>query len=129
MTFATDAGTPIAIADVLALLGIVSLGTPISPNKTVFKIEVDKAGGAFAPAKNIPLKKLLSINEVLAVTGVGRTTLYAKLKEGEIKAIKIGRRTFILAEELTEFIESSGVIPSSVQAMTINMGIHGSPRS
>ena len=95
-----------AITDVVALLEALSSSTPNSPFKPVVKTELDKAGRASAQTKDTPPKKLLSINEALAVMGVGRTTLYEKLSTGEIKAIKLGRRTFIMAEELSAYIDS-----------------------
>jgi excisionase family DNA binding protein len=40
-------------------------------------------------------RDLLTITEFCDVIGVGRTTAYALLKSGKLKALKIGRRTFI----------------------------------
>jgi excisionase family DNA binding protein len=36
--------------------------------------------------------------------GISNTTFYALVKEGEMSVVKIGRRTFVQAEELDEFI-------------------------
>jgi excisionase family DNA binding protein len=37
------------------------------------------------------------ISEVCKITGLGRTTVYAAIKSGALKALKCGRRTLILA--------------------------------
>jgi len=37
--------------------------------------------------------------------GVGRTTLYGLMSGGEVKAVKIGRRTLIPISELERFVE------------------------
>jgi excisionase family DNA binding protein len=36
--------------------------------------------------------------------GIGPTTFYALVKEGELSLVKIGRRAFVQAEELDDFI-------------------------
>ncbi len=37
--------------------------------------------------------------------GVGRTTFYGLMSEGEIKAVKIGRRTLIPIAELERYVD------------------------
>lgn len=44
------------------------------------------------------------IKEALEVLPVSRATLYQLMKAGEIRRIKIGRRTFIKHEELERFV-------------------------
>jgi excisionase family DNA binding protein len=36
--------------------------------------------------------------------GISPTTFYALVKEGELGIVKIGRRSFVLAEEIDEFL-------------------------
>jgi excisionase family DNA binding protein len=48
------------------------------------------------------------ISEVCAKTGLGRTTLYAAIKSGALRARKCGRRTLILARDLDEWL---GTLP------------------
>ena len=38
----------------------------------------------------------LTTNEVVAVTGVGRNTVYQAIASGELKARKIGQRKFVI---------------------------------
>jgi excisionase family DNA binding protein len=38
------------------------------------------------------------------IIGVGRTTLFALMRDGEIESVKVGRRRLIPAESLREFV-------------------------
>jgi excisionase family DNA binding protein len=46
----------------------------------------------------------LSISDACEMAGVGRTTIYAAIAEGRLKARKLGRRTLILRDDLTHFL-------------------------
>ena len=46
------------------------------------------------------------MEEAAAVSAVGRTRMYAAVKDGKLKARKFGRRTVILATDLQAFLES-----------------------
>ncbi|MGO9357508.1 MAG: helix-turn-helix domain-containing protein [Xanthobacteraceae bacterium] len=48
----------------------------------------------------------LSIPEACTVAGVGRTTLYQAIADGNLKARKCGKRTLILRDELRAFLAS-----------------------
>jgi excisionase family DNA binding protein len=49
-------------------------------------------------------KILLSVDEVIAAIGLGRTSVYALFKSGSLKTIKIGRRTFVRPHDLETFL-------------------------
>ena len=48
------------------------------------------------------------IPQAAQMIGVGRSTLYALIARGELKAIKIGRSTVIATSELRDLIERQG---------------------
>ena len=48
----------------------------------------------------------LSIEEARAVTGIGKTKLYAAINAGQLKARKFGKRTLILRDDLNAFLAS-----------------------
>jgi excisionase family DNA binding protein len=47
-----------------------------------------------------------TINEAAKVAGVGRSTLYAELASGRLKAKKLGRRTIVPEHALAEWMSS-----------------------
>ena len=51
-------------------------------------------------------KLALTIEEAVEMSGIGRTTLYAQIRDGHLIARKIGRRTIIMASDLLAFLES-----------------------
>ena len=51
-------------------------------------------------------KLAFSVAEATRATGVGRSTFYELMASGKLRAIKLGSRTLIPAEELRRFMES-----------------------
>lgn len=48
---------------------------------------------------------LLPIPDACEVIGIGRTTLYELVDDQEIVLVKVGRRSFITAESLAEYVD------------------------
>lgn len=44
------------------------------------------------------------MDEAVKATGLGRTFLYERIANGELKSIKVGARRLILREDLLEFL-------------------------
>jgi len=51
-----------------------------------------------------------TIAEACVLSKIGRTTMYAAIKDGQIKARKLRRRTVILHEDLVAFLQSLPMI-------------------
>lgn len=58
------------------------------------------------------MSELLTINDFAKVTNLGRTRIYELLKRGEVKAVKIGRRTLIRREDADAWIASLTSYPA-----------------
>lgn len=58
------------------------------------------------------------IDEAVAATGIGRTSLYEMIKAGALKTRKIGRRTIIEREELERALRNLPVGDHSTASRT-----------
>ena len=47
----------------------------------------------------------LSINDTAKALSLGRTSIYALIREGRLETIKLGRRTLIKAESIRRLVE------------------------
>jgi predicted DNA-binding transcriptional regulator AlpA len=55
----------------------------------------------------ITSKSLLSVKDVVAEIGICRTMVFRLFKDGSLKTVKIGRRTFVRPDDLRALIESA----------------------
>jgi excisionase family DNA binding protein len=51
-----------------------------------------------------------SIAEVIARTGLGRDKVYGLIRDGQLVARKVGRRTLVVSSDLEKFLTSLPVI-------------------
>jgi excisionase family DNA binding protein len=56
------------------------------------------------PSADETHKLAYGVIEATRVAGIGRSTLYQAMASGELKAVKLGRRTLIPADELRRFL-------------------------
>jgi excisionase family DNA binding protein len=50
-------------------------------------------------------KLAYSLSEVNKLVGISRSAIYLALRAGELRAVKSGRKTLVLAKELDEWLE------------------------
>jgi len=55
---------------------------------------------------SLPEPLALSIAEACSVARAGRTALYEAIRSGSLRAVKRGRRTLVLADDLRRYLES-----------------------
>ncbi|GLS30562.1 transcriptional regulator, AlpA family [Mesorhizobium albiziae] len=56
-------------------------------------------------------KLLLNVNEAVAATGIGRSSLYELMRVGELPVVKIFSRTYFRPSDLEAFVERRLVRP------------------
>jgi excisionase family DNA binding protein len=59
-----------------------------------------------------PLDRLIPIPEVIERLGIGRTSVYAALRDGTLPSIKLGRRRLVPASAFRTYLQSLGVNPA-----------------
>ena len=52
-----------------------------------------------------------SVNELLEILPLGRTSLYAAIKAGTLKATKLGKKTLFLAPDVVAFLAALPAMP------------------
>jgi excisionase family DNA binding protein len=63
-----------------------------------------------------------SIPEACSIAHTGRTSIYEVIKKGELRAVKRGRRTLILAEDLRRWLAT---LPSVITIANDEDGADG----
>ncbi len=56
---------------------------------------------------------LMTISEFCKATSLGRTYVYKLLKQGDLKAVKIGRRTLVRKDDLAAWTSSLEAYPTA----------------
>jgi len=56
--------------------------------------------------KSMDAKLAYTVAEACSAASIGRTSLYQAIKDGQLRAIKSGRRTLILQAELRRWLDS-----------------------
>ncbi|WP_417309855.1 DNA-binding protein [Devosia sp.] len=52
------------------------------------------------------LKLAYTIDQAVEASGIGRTEMFIAMKQGKLRARKLGKRNIILASDLIAFLES-----------------------
>ena len=64
-----------------------------------------------------------SVAEACSAARIGRTSLYEAIRSGELRALKRGRRTIILANDLRRYLESLPVLEAATMSETKRPGL------
>jgi excisionase family DNA binding protein len=59
-----------------------------------------------------------SVAEACSAARIGRTSLYQAIRAGELRALKRGRRTIILANDLRRYLESLPTLEAAAMTET-----------
>jgi excisionase family DNA binding protein len=62
----------------------------------------------------------LSISEACKLTSIGRTSIYAAIKVGQLTARKVGRRTVVLRTDLETWLNAQPTVASSADRVASN---------
>jgi excisionase family DNA binding protein len=69
------------------------------------KFQLELGIGAVDPRAFGLHKAAYTVNETLDLLSIGRTSLYAAVKEGDLHPVKFGRKTLFYAQDLAVFLK------------------------
>lgn len=67
-------------------------------------------------AAGIASQRAAGIAQVCVALGIGRTSVYALIRSGQLRAVKIGRRTIVLSEDLERYLGGLRAIEPKAKA-------------
>jgi predicted DNA-binding transcriptional regulator AlpA len=76
--------------------------------QTVY-LDIPRSSGDVLPKQGIfqmSTPRLINVEATLERTGLGKTSLYERIKAREFRPIKLGRRTFFPEEEVTDWVNA-----------------------
>ena len=81
-----------------------------STNEAVSRDRSDKdtSAGPIDPRAFGLAKAAYAVGETLDLLSIGRTSLYAAVKRGDLKRVKFGKKTFFYAADLASFLTKLG---------------------
>ncbi len=68
---------------------------------------MDKANPTQSESTELARDGAVTINDAVAWSGIGRSTLYNLIGDGQVKTAKIGKRRLVLRASLREFLAKS----------------------
>ena len=63
-----------------------------------------------------------SVSEACSITQTGRTSLYEAIRSGALRAVKRGRRTIILADDLRRWVETLPPVAAKSNLQSLSDG-------
>ena len=78
----------------------------VSTNKAVSSVDNDKSTrvDSIDPSALGFTKVAYAVGETLELLSIGRTALYAAIKRGDLKRVKLGKKTLFYAADLAAFM-------------------------
>lgn len=68
--------------------------------------DLTKEAKRAAAAAGLASRLSYTVDQFVTASGIGRTTVFAEIKAGRLKARKVGKRTLITAEAARVFLDS-----------------------